>query len=135
LGSKEEQDKGWFRGAWDGVKRVWTDGRSDLYLSGWYWHTPWGFSAEKRSEYNNWGLGVGIGRTLTDAKGCLNCHENDKKKASTPAAAGGPPKLDRRDLLRGLSTVPALGLFGYAWTRQQAAHDGTYFIYESPEGT
>lgn len=69
LGSKEEQDKGWFRGAWDGVKRVWTDGRSDLYLSGWYWHTPWGFSAEKRAEYNNWGLGGGFGRTLTDENG------------------------------------------------------------------
>ena len=47
--------------------------------------------------------------------------ENDKGKAKAPAAAGGPPKLDRRDLLMGLSTVPALGLFGYAWSRQQAA--------------
>jgi predicted dehydrogenase len=27
-------------------------------------------------------------------------------------------KLDRRDVLLGLSTVPALGLFGYAWRRQ-----------------
>jgi predicted dehydrogenase len=27
-------------------------------------------------------------------------------------------KLDRRDVLRGLSTVPALGLFGYAWKKQ-----------------
>ncbi len=27
----------------------------------------------------------------------------------------GPRKLDRRDVLKGLSTVPALGLFGYAW--------------------
>jgi predicted dehydrogenase len=26
--------------------------------------------------------------------------------------------LDRRDVLRGLSTVPALGLFGYAWKKQ-----------------
>ena len=26
--------------------------------------------------------------------------------------------LDRRDVLLGLSTVPALGLFGYAWRRQ-----------------
>lgn len=27
-------------------------------------------------------------------------------------------KIDRRDVLRGLSTVPALGLFGYAWRQQ-----------------
>src|SRR5574341_83421 len=27
--------------------------------------------------------------------------------------------LDRRDVLLGLSTVPALGLFGYAWSRQR----------------
>ena len=69
LASKEAQDKGWFSGAWDGVKRVWNEGSSDLYLSGWYWHTPWGFSAEKRAEYNNWGLGGGYGRTLTDELG------------------------------------------------------------------
>ncbi len=35
-----------------------------------------------------------------------------------PAGAGGG-KLGRRDLLLGLSTVPALGLFGYAWSRQR----------------
>ncbi len=30
-----------------------------------------------------------------------------------------PRKLDRRDVLKGLSTVPALGLFGYAWQAQR----------------
>jgi predicted dehydrogenase len=44
--------------------------------------------------------------------------------------AGAPPRpaeeetvergIDRRDVLKGLSTVPALGLFGYAWHRQRA---------------
>jgi predicted dehydrogenase len=33
-------------------------------------------------------------------------------------------KLGRRDVLKGLSTVPALGLFGYAWTRQQQYRRG-----------
>jgi hypothetical protein len=69
LASKEAQGMGWFSGAWDGVKRVWNEGRSDLYLSGRYWHAPWGFSAEDRAEYNNWGLGGGFGRTLTDELG------------------------------------------------------------------
>jgi predicted dehydrogenase len=49
--------------------------------------------------------------------------ENDKKKGTAPAA-GAPPKLGRRDLLMGLSTVPALGLFGYAWSQQQQFRRG-----------
>ena len=43
-------------------------------------------------------------------------HEKDKGTAKTGAEA--PRKLDRREVLAGLSTVPALGLFGYAWSRQ-----------------
>jgi hypothetical protein len=35
------------------------------------------------------------------------------------AGDGGPRKLDRREVLKGLSTVPALGLFGYAWQQQR----------------
>ena len=58
--------------------------------------------------------------------------ENDKKKPQTPAPAGGPPKLDRRDLLMGLSTVPALGLFGYAWNRQQAHRRGVEAAAATP---
>ena len=38
--------------------------------------------------------------------------------------AGAPRKLDRRDVLKGLSTVPALGLFGYAWQTQRAVSAG-----------
>ena len=40
---------------------------------------------------------------------------DDEKGKEKARGAGGPVKLDRRDLLMGLSTVPALGLFGYAW--------------------
>ena len=46
--------------------------------------------------------------------------EDDKGKTKTQAEADAPRKLDRRDLLMGLSTVPALGLFGYAWSKQRA---------------
>ena len=38
----------------------------------------------------------------------------DEKKSGD-----APRKLDRRDVLKGLSTVPALGLFGYAWQTQR----------------
>jgi len=37
----------------------------------------------------------------------------------TPAPPSSGKKIDRRDLLLGLSTAPALGLFGYAWSAQR----------------
>jgi predicted dehydrogenase len=43
----------------------------------------------------------------------------DGKKEEAPAGPA-PRTLDRREMLLGLSTVPALGLFGYALHRQQA---------------
>ena len=45
--------------------------------------------------------------------------EDEKGKEKAQAGADGPRKLDRRDVLKGLSTVPALGLFGYAWQKQR----------------
>ena len=44
---------------------------------------------------------------------------DDEKGKSGAGASGEPRKLDRRDVLKGLSTVPALGLFGYAWQKQR----------------
>jgi predicted dehydrogenase len=48
--------------------------------------------------------------------------EDQKGPGDAPGQpAGAKPagkKLDRRDVLLGLSTVPALGLFGYAWRKQ-----------------
>jgi predicted dehydrogenase len=43
---------------------------------------------------------------------------DDPKRKDTTPGADALRKLDRRDVLMGLSTVPALGLFGYAWRRQ-----------------
>ena len=45
--------------------------------------------------------------------------DDDKGKEMARAGAAGPRKIDRRDVLKGLSTVPALGLFGYAWQKQR----------------
>lgn len=44
---------------------------------------------------------------------------DDPKKPEDEAAKSGRT-LDRRDVLLGLSTVPALGLFGYAWQKQRS---------------
>jgi len=45
--------------------------------------------------------------------------EDEKAKAKAQSGADAPRKIDRRDVLKGLSTVPALGLFGYAWAKQR----------------
>jgi predicted dehydrogenase len=45
--------------------------------------------------------------------------DDEHAKPKKDLTAAGPPKLNRRDVLIGLSTVPALGLFGYAWNRQR----------------
>jgi predicted dehydrogenase len=50
--------------------------------------------------------------------------KDDKDKAAV-AASGGPRRLDRRDMLKGLSTVPAAGLFGYAWYKQHQYQQAT----------
>ena len=50
--------------------------------------------------------------------------EDEKRKGKPRTEVKGPPKLDRRDVLMGLSTVPALGLFGYAWSSQQKYRRG-----------
>jgi predicted dehydrogenase len=45
----------------------------------------------------------------------------DGGQIGKPVQAGdkGSGKLSRRDVLAGLSTVPAMGLFGYAWQKQR----------------
>jgi palmitoyl transferase len=68
LASKEQQAEGWFTGVWDGTKRVWSEGRTDIYFSGYYWHMAYRFTEEDRASYNNWGWGGGYGRSLTDEK-------------------------------------------------------------------
>jgi predicted dehydrogenase len=49
----------------------------------------------------------------------------DEKDKAAAAGSGGPRRLDRRDVLKGLSTVPAAGLFGYAWYKQHQYQQAT----------
>ncbi|MGD8898193.1 MAG: Gfo/Idh/MocA family oxidoreductase [Acidobacteriota bacterium] len=46
-------------------------------------------------------------------------HDDEKDQDGGPGSGLGGKKLDRRDVLLGLSTVPALGLFGEAWRKQR----------------
>jgi len=45
--------------------------------------------------------------------------KDDEKEQDGDPGKGLGKKLDRRDVLLGLSTVPALGLFGQAWRKQR----------------
>jgi predicted dehydrogenase len=63
----------------------------------------------------------------------------DDEKAQAGGTGKGPgQKLDRRDVLLGLSTVPALGLFGHAWRKQrqyEAAQKEAASAEEAPPPT
>ncbi|MFN0299476.1 MAG: phospholipid:lipid A palmitoyltransferase [Burkholderiales bacterium] len=48
---------------------IYREGRTDLYLSGYYWHLPFAYSEERRRELNDRAFGFGLGRTLIDARG------------------------------------------------------------------
>jgi predicted dehydrogenase len=65
--------------------------------------------------------------------------EDEKDKDGSP---GKPSEerakrgLDRREVLKGLSTVPALGLFGYAWSKKQQYEQAqkTQAVASTPTG-
>jgi palmitoyl transferase len=69
LGTEEARAEGFWHGLWDGTKRIWHEGSQDLYLSGYYYHAPYHYSAEKRDTLNDAGWGVGYGHTLTEDNG------------------------------------------------------------------
>ena len=59
LQSTEAREAGPLQGLWDGTKRIWNEGAQDIYVSGYFYHAPYGFSHEKRDEFNDnaWGGG------------------------------------------------------------------------------
>jgi palmitoyl transferase len=44
-------------------------GGTDLILSGYSWHTPWTWTAEKRAEEDEYAWGAGLGRTVERENG------------------------------------------------------------------
>jgi lipid IVA palmitoyltransferase len=45
------------------------DGRWEAYATGYTWHAPWAYDADKRGQLNDAGLGGGLGRSVVDANG------------------------------------------------------------------
>jgi predicted dehydrogenase len=59
--------------------------------------------------------------------------EQETDKGTAKPGAETPRRLDRREVLAGLSTVPALGLFGYAWNRQHRYQQATIQAATAPK--
>lgn len=49
--------------------QIWTEGSSDLYLSGWAWHNRASYSASTISRFREFAIGGGYGRSLYDSDG------------------------------------------------------------------
>jgi len=66
LGTDDARAQGFWHGVSNGTKRIWDEGLQDVYASGYFYHTPYGFPSRKRDEYNDNAWGGGYGRTLTE---------------------------------------------------------------------
>jgi len=58
----------WLTRARQGASRIYESGRTDAYLSGAYWHLPFAYSHDRRKELNAHAWGLGLGRSIVDAR-------------------------------------------------------------------
>lgn len=61
--------KNFFSAACRRFNRIAKAGQWNLYLTGYTWHDPRTYSAEKTKSFNEWGLGGGFGKSYTDENG------------------------------------------------------------------
>lgn len=59
----------WAKRACIRLNQVWTEGNTELYLSGYAWHNRQFYSREKINGYNEMALGGGLGKGFYDEKG------------------------------------------------------------------
>jgi Antimicrobial peptide resistance and lipid A acylation protein PagP len=67
--ARDSDTTGLLRQTADGIRKVWSSGRSDLLVPGYIWHMPWQYSSEQRARYNTAAWGIGYGRTMIDSAG------------------------------------------------------------------
>ncbi|WP_045097302.1 lipid IV(A) palmitoyltransferase PagP [Legionella fallonii] len=58
-----------FKPACQRLHQIWTEGDTDLYLSGYAWHNRYIYSREKIRTYNEAAWGGGLGKSIFDEKG------------------------------------------------------------------
>jgi palmitoyl transferase len=59
----------WLNYACRRVVDTYDNGKAELMVSGWAWHTPWTWTAEKRAEENALAWGAGLARTVEHPNG------------------------------------------------------------------
>jgi hypothetical protein len=67
--SAADDEPGWLDQAWNELDETWRQGTTEYYATFRTWHTPWAYSDEQNSQYQNWPPGLGIGRGRFDEKG------------------------------------------------------------------
>jgi len=53
----------WFKPVCEHMSRIWTEGETDLYMTGYAWHNRYRYSPEKIKSYNEAALGGGLGKS------------------------------------------------------------------------
>lgn len=59
----------WFKRAGHRLTQIWTEGTTELYLSGYAWHNRYTYSAAKIKKYNELAWGGGLGKGFYDEDG------------------------------------------------------------------
>ena len=57
-----EENAGWLERTTTSLKQTWNEGTPELYVPLFTWHLPWAYTRQQIDEYNNFPLGVGLGR-------------------------------------------------------------------------
>ena len=52
-----------------GLANVWKGGHFEVWVPGYIWHTPWGYSDSQRERYNDAAWGLGLGPSGIDNRG------------------------------------------------------------------
>jgi len=57
-----EEGKGWLERTTTSLKETWNEGTPEVYVPVFTWHLPWAYTRQQIDEYNNFPVGLGLGR-------------------------------------------------------------------------
>lgn len=94
VSTRRPDDAGFWGRTGEGLKRLWSDGRPTVIVSGYAWHMPHKHKSERQKAFNDAAWGGGFGRTFA---------ENDHRQRIVYAVAN----VDSHDQMEYMT--------GYAW--------------------
>lgn len=66
LSTRTPAEAGFFSRTGEGLKRLWSEGRPTLIVSGYAWHLPWKHKTERQKAFNDAAWGAGFGWTFAE---------------------------------------------------------------------